>query len=147
MRAPSVKKLVEAFRGSNHAAVDNKAARLIREVIHAAGDRYALEDMITAPDSPFPVTRKWARDCFSNPFTSQGWRETMMMSALSELIGGFGEESSRGKGQDRHGAAWPRYRYVNVGESYASTLILNTDTGNVRIGCWGDLAERGLLAE
>ena len=147
MKAPSVKKLVEAFRGSNHADVDNKTARLIREVIHAASDRYALEDLVTAHDSPFPVTRKWAHDCFSNPFTSQGWRETMMMSALSELIGGFGEESSHGKGQDRHGTAWPRYRYVNVGESYAATLILNADTGIVKIGCWGDLAERGLLAE
>lgn len=146
MKAPSVKKLIEAFRGSNHADVDNKKARLIREVIHAASDRYALEDLVMAQDSPFPVTRKWAHGSFSNPFTSQGWRETMMMSALSELIGGFGEESSHGKGQDRH-TAWPRYRYVNVGESYAATLILNADTGIVKIGCWGDLAERGLLAE
>lgn len=146
MKAPSVKKLVEAFN-SNRAVVDAKAARLIRKVIHAADDRYELEDLITAPDSPFPVTRKWAHDCYSNPFTSQGWRETMMMSALSEIVGGFGEESLHGKGQDKYGTAWPRYRYVNVGESYAATLILNADTGSVTIGCWADLAERGLLAE
>jgi hypothetical protein len=150
MKAPSVKKLVEAFGGSNRAVVDAKAAKLIRKVIHAADDRYELEDLITAPGmsvSPFPVTDAWARKCYSNPFTSQGWRETMMMSALSEIVGGFGEESLHGKGQDKYGTAWPRYRYVNMGDTYATTLILNTDTGSVTIGCWGDLAERGLLAE
>jgi len=32
--------------------------------------------------------------------------------------------------------------YLNVGDPYRTTLMLNLDTGKWSIGCWGDIVER-----
>lgn len=135
-RAPSIKGLCQAFD------ITTKEARLIRQLVKA--DRYALETLITDPDSPFPVTRKWANSCYSSPFTSRSWRADMRLSAISEVLGCHGVESSCGKDQDPYSYKdSPRYRYANAGDTYAATLLLDLHTGRVWIGCWGDLAEAG----
>jgi len=36
----------------------------------------------------------------------------------------------------------PHILYCNAGDTYAATFIFNHSTGQVRIGCWGDIVER-----
>jgi len=141
MKAPSLNNLKTSFKG----CITDKEALQIRAIVHAVdGD---LEAVIMDAGN-LPATQKWARSCHNNPFSNRGWRRTMMMSALSELLHGFDAESLYAKGQDKNDAGeWPRYIYVNRGDTYAATLIMDRDQNRVFIGCWGDLAERGLLAE
>jgi hypothetical protein len=48
---------------------------------------------------------------------------------------------------DFHGAGslypdFPEIMYCNAGDAYAATLIFNHATGQVRLGCIGDIVER-----
>jgi hypothetical protein len=40
-----------------------------------------------------------------------------------------------------------RFEYCNAGDPYIATLIYARDADALRIGCWGDLVERGLVEE
>ena len=58
-----------------------------------------------------------------------------LMTALNEILEGFGVE-----------VLWTRdgdgvYEYVNLGDTYTTTLVRKIDTGTVMIRCWGDLVE------
>jgi hypothetical protein len=120
--------------------VDNDPARalILREVL--AGRRDPAAD----PDR-FPETCAWIRACYHTPEYQDVHRAgvEIRLSAASELIGGYGQETINGR---------PRYRdrywgdcvlaYVNMGDPYALTLLYDTDSGTYRVRCWGDYAER-----
>lgn len=48
---------------------------------------------------------------------------------------------------DAHGVEslypdYPEIYYVNLGDTYDTTLLLNVATGNLYVGAWGDYVER-----
>ena len=60
------------------------------------------------------------------------------LSIASEITEGYGVEGvSAG-----HNAKSPAFDYVNQGDTYATTLLWIAGRG-YRVGCWGDIVERG----
>ena len=69
------------------------------------------------------------------------WRRTIILDAVNELVGGYGVEALGPRGSFSSGGS-PRYEYVNMGDTYATTLIYRTKTDNLFIGDWGSIVER-----
>ena len=130
MRAPSTNALVAAFRD-----LDRKGANLIRAIAHAVDDRDKLAALI---EKRCPETRAYARSCYSDPYNSHMWRVTMALHAINIVLGTYGVEPL---GTVR-AFSGPSYEYCNAGDTYATTLIYTRATDTIRIGCWGDIAER-----
>ncbi len=130
MRCPSAKSLVATFRD-----LDTKAANLIRRIAKAADDADALEKII---DKECPKTAAYVRSCYNNPYNSQMWRTTVALHAIDILIGGCGVEAL-GPAQGRSQS--PPYEYINVGDTYALTLVYKHATDNLYISSWGNVVE------
>lgn len=62
----------------------------------------------------------------------------MMLHAIDEILGTFGVEPL-GPVDMRDG---PPFEYCNTGDSYAATIIYSRESDTLRIGSWGDIAER-----
>jgi hypothetical protein len=59
------------------------------------------------------------------------------LERINSVINGHGVESiARG-----HNDKSPRIEYVNMGDSYATTILWTR--GRFSVGCWGDIVERG----
>ena len=86
----------------------------------------------------FPATYKWVRSWRSY---SRNWQSEVevRMSMLNELIGGSGVESLS---EDQGFQAWPDYSYINMGDTYTTTIMFNYDTQKFFISDWGTIAER-----
>jgi hypothetical protein len=61
------------------------------------------------------------------------------MTALNEILDGFGDEAIT----DRNGI--PVAEYVNMGDTYTTTLVRKIDTGTIMITSFGDYAERNRI--
>ena len=61
-----------------------------------------------------------------------------LMTAINEIMGGYGVEAIF-QGEE------PRYEYINLGETYATTIMRNVATGRVFVSSWGDVVERDRL--
>ena len=88
-----------------------------------------VHDILTGGISPaaFPKTSAWIGQCFHRPKLTE-----LKFSAANEVLNLFGEESFEGP----NGVT---VRYLNAGESYATTLMLVD--GEWDVGCWTDIAE------
>jgi hypothetical protein len=131
MRSPSVKTLTEAFRDLS--ATD---ARLIKRIAKATDAPEALRKLI---DERCPKTADYVRSMYSDPYNSHMWRVTVALHAVNGILGTHGVE---GLGPEVSGIAPPPYEYLNAGDTYATTLIYTRKTDTLRVGCWGDIAER-----
>lgn len=120
IRFPSVKTLM-SIRG-----VDKEKAALIRRIM--------LRKVRVTGNELFPVTNDWLDRCYNLPV-----RYELQMSAIDEVIGGFGVEGgefcSDGFLQD---GKW--YVYVNMGDTYDNTVLYYN--GSFRVICLGDFVER-----
>ena len=69
------------------------------------------------------------------------WSTDVMMERLDQYAGTCGVECiwTDGRQDTLDG---PRYLYLNTGDTYAATLILDRDYGRLRVGSWGDLVEQ-----
>jgi len=77
----------------------------------------------------FPQTEEWRIGCYNEP-----WRSKMVMSALDEIVHGYGVGSVDGcETRDRN-----RLEYVNFGDPYIKTLLHYQGSSKVFIGAWGD---------
>jgi len=131
MRVPSAKRLMEAFRD-----LDKKNANLIRAFAHAVDDPDELRKLVER----VPQTDQYVRQLYSSPYRSAMWRRTVALHAIDVLVEGFGVESIPDEDDDpRRG---PRYEYINLGDTYATTLIYDSAKDNLFIGSWGDVVER-----
>lgn len=131
MKAPSVAALTKAFRD-----LDRKSATLIRRLAEAADDDAALEKII---NKECDGTEKYVRSMSSDPYRSQMWRDTVALHAMDEILGSYGVEALD---SDSHSFRAPRYEYLNMGYTYATTLIYDREKDKLFIGSWGDIAER-----
>ncbi len=128
MRAPSEKKLVEAFRD-----LTPKNAKLIRAFARAEDDPEKLEELV----EKVPATDAYVRSLYSSPYNSGMWRVTVALHAINELVDGYGVEPL-GPVDTRYG---PPYEYINMGDTYATTLIYDRDKDELFIGDWGSIVE------
>jgi hypothetical protein len=120
MKVPSIKQL-ETIAAERAAEL-----RAILEITK----RDALEAALDS--GKYPVTANIYQSCY-HPLELR----TTKLSIASEIIGGYGVEyipAGRGKRS-------PSIEYVNAGDSYAATLM--RVNGDYKVGCWGDIVERG----
>ena len=118
-KAPSIKNLMCV------PTVDARAARLIRKVIHGT----------VAPEKVSPACAAWVARCYWEPDSIE-----KMLEAVNELSNGFGVESI--PDARRASLRGERVRYVNQGDTYATTILYDPLTDRWWVGCWGDVAER-----
>lgn len=86
----------------------------------------------------FKSVKKWISAYGHRPH-----RAEMVMQALNEVLGGHGVEAIRVEG------AWvDTYHhdivatYVNMGDTYAATVVYDTDHDRFELSTWGDFVER-----
>lgn len=127
-KAPSAKKLQEAFQ------IDSKQANLVRAFAQATDDSEKLEELV----EKVPATERYVRSLYNDPYDSKIWRVTVAMHAINEILEGHGVE---GLGEGRPGDYAPPYEYINMGDTYATTLIYDRDSDRLFIGSWGDVVE------
>lgn len=132
MKAPTKKRLLETFRDLTPITAD-----LIRHLAHATDDPVRLSGLIHGNEA-LRATAEYARRCYNDPFDSGMWRTTMALHAIDVLLGTHGVESL-GHVSMHDG---PPYEYCNAGDPYTTTLIYHRDADALRIGCWGDIAEK-----
>lgn len=122
MNFHSVKVIMEALN------VDRETAKRIRGVIKGNIKPEDHEDL-------FPHTCKWIRSCYHQP-----WETDVIMSALNELIEGFGVEALGGG--DWNNRYTPPFEYINTGDTYNATIIRDNRKGRFFISTWGDIVEQ-----
>ena len=132
MRCPNPKRLKAAFPQLTDAQV-----RVIRLLAALAGDGTLLKQAVSlyAP----AATVRYVQRMYSSPYSSQMWRVTVVLHAIDGILGTYGVEAL---GPDVGGLNPPPYEYLNSGDTYDTTLIYTRATDTLRIGCWGDIAER-----
>ncbi len=59
------------------------------------------------------------------------------LERIDEVLGTHGVEYIR----EGHNAKSPAIYYCNTGDTYGTTVL--KVNGNYRVGCWGDIVERG----
>lgn len=130
MRAPSTKRLMEAFD------LTRNQARIIRDLAHAVDDG-GLADLVEG-NPLLDATDSYVRSLYSDPYRSDCWRVTVALHGIDEIVGGFGVECF---GPERSGDFAPAYEYINFGDTYGTTLIYRR-AGSLFIGDWGSIMER-----
>lgn len=94
-----------------------------------------LRNIITGQRSPMtcPRTEEWVHSCYNPPNPRE-----LQMNALDEIMVGFGVEAIRsGPSSDDKIIA----TYVNMGDTYNTTIVYNYDTDQFEITSWGDWVE------
>lgn len=87
----------------------------------------------------FPRTCRWAQSCYHTP----SWHHAeTKLKALDELLGTYGTEPINAEG-----AYVSRYWldcigvYLNTGDTYATTLVYDTEGDRWKLTSWGDFLE------
>lgn len=83
-------------------------------------------------DERFPVTSSWLNRCYNRPA-----KHELIMSAINEIVGGFGVEAIKHPQDSDEIVA----EYINTGDSYSATIIRDCETGQYSLSTWGDVAE------
>ena len=131
MRSPSRKRLTETFN------VSFESAGLIKRLVRMADNETVLPVIV---ETSCPDTWRYARSCYHDPFLSRMWRRSIVLHAIDRILGTHGVEALRHPRDGELDA--PRWEYLNAGDPYATTLLYTRATDTLRIGCWGDIAER-----
>lgn len=85
----------------------------------------------------FPATARWIGQCYNLPRKSE-----IKLAALDELLGGCGVEvisDERFYVDSYHGNIVASY--VNTGDTYSPTILLDHLSGRYRLTSWGDFYE------
>jgi|ETNvirenome_6_85_1030632.scaffolds.fasta_scaffold17428_2 hypothetical protein len=126
MRCPSAKRL------KSELGVGTWGAETIRSLCAAVDDPDELESII---EQKLPGTDTWVRSLHRSPFGSRIWRRSAVLEGANEVIDAHGVEHI--PGSERVGTI----DYLNMGDTYAATLIYKWDTDNLWISSWGDVVE------
>ena len=94
-----------------------------------------LLDGRTDPES-IPATAAWIAQCYNRPRVSE-----LIEHACNVVLEGYGTEAIRATGQ------WDSYYgdivagYVNLGDTYITTLLFDYDRNAAYVCSWGDWVE------
>lgn len=117
---PSVKALREAF---DHLTLEQ--AKVLKVIMDGPPQVY------------LPTTDIRRGGVRYNSSTGQWERPFTRMERIDEILGTFGVEYIPAG----RNAKSPAFHYCNAGDTYATTIL--EVNGRFRIGCWGDIVERG----
>jgi len=84
----------------------------------------------------FPLTNRWIGSCYHYPRTQE-----IKLEALNELLGGYGVECIRLED------SWDTFygdcvaSYINLGDTYTPTLLLDHQQNRWRLTDWGSWYE------
>lgn len=117
---------VEAFAELARTAEDPLAAEKAVAILNDTLDPKTVE-----------ATEYWSRQCYHQPRESE-----LKMHALNALFGLYGVEAIQAEGE------WVDSfyhdiiaTYLNTGDSYALTVVLDSSTGEFLLTSWGDYVE------
>ena len=79
-------------------------------------------------------TAKKVRDVLEDAHPLTSGKITRALDTIDDLIGGFGREFI---GNGRQGVS-----YINMGDTYANTVLYDYKAERFLVGCWGDIVER-----
>lgn len=116
--------------------ISSEDANLIRKLAKHVDDAEKLEEIV---NEHCPKTADYVRRMHSSPYGSHMWRVTVALDAMNHIIGAYGVE---GLGSGSGPSYAPPYEYLNMGDTYAATLIYKRSSDTLSIGNWGDIAER-----
>ena len=120
MNYPSIKTIAAGLR------IDGGMARTVREVLDGTLD----------PCDVSPQAAAYQQQCYHPPA-----KHELKLYAINELLGAHGVEYI----DSGSGVNSPAMHYINTGDTYTAT-VLRLAGGRYRIGCWGDIVERGHYA-
>lgn len=83
--------------------------------------------------SAYKSVQNWTRQCYHAPSSIE-----QLLCALNEVLGGYGVEYIANK----HIPWKADYAYINMGDTYAVTLLYKYATDSFLVGTWGDVVER-----
>lgn len=115
-RMPSVKRLEEAFPGKG---------KELRDLLK-----------MKTQTTDYKSVRDWEDQCLNRPRYSE-----RLMCALNEILEGYGTEPIWGVGEEM----WPVAEYVNMDDTYNTTLLYDYGTGTIQItsmGAWVEHNEK-----
>lgn len=113
LRAPSVKTLEEAFPGKG---------KEIRALLKGE-----------SRTSFYSSVRELTKMCLNPPRYSE-----RLMCALDEILEGYGTEVIWGI----NGEPWPVAEYVNMGDTYSTTIMYDHERDTVQVTSFGDWVAR-----
>ncbi len=113
MKTPSMKSLVTSFG-------EDKATKIHR-LVNQLDKTTNYSDVV-----------KWVDQCHHKP----GYNERMMC-AINQIVEGHGVEVVM-----KRDAMQPDMSYVNMGDTYTETLVLDHNKGSLKVESWGDWVER-----
>jgi hypothetical protein len=114
--APSIKTLNRYF--------DPETAKQVRGLITGKIDPETIE-----------AVSNWVGQCYHRPSDDE-----LIMAALNAVIGGYGTEVVRGRYVDNYHQDI-QASYINTGDTYSTTILLDHETGNYQVTTWGDWFE------
>lgn len=109
-------------RVANHLSIDHDTAAKVIAIVREQAK----------PDE-VPATAAWIQQCFHRPSESE-----LKMHALNSILGLFGSEPIWGGGSITRPAA----EYLNTGDTYGATIVLDYVAGRFRLSTMGDFVER-----
>ena len=125
MKSYSIKRIAEMLN------VERETAQKIKALVN-----YEIKPSI------FASVDRWTRQCYNMPSIDE-----QTMEALNELLGGHGIEALRDKNlwDSYHGDV--RFTYVNMGDTYKTTIFYDCKRNRYMISSIGNIAEfyRSLL--
>ncbi len=104
--------------------ISAEVRKTLRAIIHRNADI-----------SGYASVQKRIAECYHQPD-----RIDLLLTACNEVLGGYGIEAIRGSWVDRYYGD-TRYLFVNMGETYAETVIYDTERGVFSLASWGDVVE------
>lgn len=88
-----------------------------------------------------PAVIQWAEQCEHDPRSSPLAYSECLMLALNGVLDGYDVEAIRGRYVDRYHQDIQAV-YLNMGDTYAVTILLDHEAGRYLITSWGDWVER-----
>ena len=83
----------------------------------------------------YDAVSDWVNRCYTRHSDDE-----LVFRALNSVLGTFGVEAIEGRWVDRYHMEIQAV-YLNTGDTYATTLLLDHETGNVHLTSWGDWVE------
>ena len=130
MNEITMKQLREAFP-----TIDGIKLLLVKKIINKELESNELDE--------FDSNIKWIKQCFHRPSDQE-----LEMNAINELLEGHGIESIKLEGAyvNRYWGACVA-TYVNMGDTYTTTIVFNTVNQSYELTSWGDFYESAEINE
>lgn len=107
----------------------------VKTLSRVAGDRAKeLRELLERKRKTrdYRSVQDWERQCYNKPRYGE-----RLMYAINEILNGYGVECLT-----REGEIAPEYEYINMGDTYALTILRHVETERVIVSTMGDIAER-----